>query len=236
MIKFGNRTTNRDVTSDFGTFTTTTSTRHLGIIIDSALSFKEHHENLIKKSKIKIGFILRRAMDASLRLGLYKALVLPIFEFGSAIWGPKTHIMSNRIEQLQRYFLRRTFSDLPNYGTRLKHSNLQPIWLRFNISSLCTLHYLFHSMELEALPNRTNPHISRNGVTIFQIRLTYPLNKILLFTSVPLYNNLPRELRDLTNGKTFRDSITVHYTNIILSILNSTDDHSRNLFLSRAIN
>jgi hypothetical protein len=80
------------------------STKILGITFDERLSFKEHIENISKKINKRINFMsrLRHILPTDSVNMVYKALVLPLIDYGICVYGHtyKTHL--NIIERLQK--------------------------------------------------------------------------------------------------------------------------------------
>lgn len=83
--------------------------RDLGVVFDSAFSFKNHIDDVISSSLRTLGFIYRSCRElrsASCLKALYCSLVRSKLEYASLIWYPiySTHIA--RLESVQRRFLK----------------------------------------------------------------------------------------------------------------------------------
>ena len=99
------------------------SCKDLGVYFDQDGSFSTHIAGKISKSKKLSGYILRTFMtrSASLLMQLFKAIVLPIMEYGSVIWHPSKLMDIRAIESIQRNFTAKIFGlDDMNYWERLK--------------------------------------------------------------------------------------------------------------------
>uniref|UniRef100_A0A8D9BQ04 RNA-directed DNA polymerase n=1 Tax=Cacopsylla melanoneura TaxID=428564 RepID=A0A8D9BQ04_9HEMI len=107
------------------------STKDLGVIVSNNLSWKEHIEKTTKKAYSILGCIIRHCdtihdMDAILLL--YKSLVRSILEYGSIVWCPQTQVDRNRIENIQKKFVRYLFYKLngfyPKYPNYIPYNSL----------------------------------------------------------------------------------------------------------------
>lgn len=83
--------------------------RDLGIIFDSTLSFSKHLDELEKKCNRMMGFILRVGKDfrnSSSLVCLFNSLVRSQLEYAAVIWNPHCFSHKDRLERIQRKFLR----------------------------------------------------------------------------------------------------------------------------------
>lgn len=110
--------------------------RDLGVIIDSKLTFVPHIDNILNKSFKQLGFILRVGKDFR-RPSTYKILfnsyVRSRLEFASSVWNPLYKIHGDRIERVQKKFVRaieyRTGNKYIDYTTAMKRHNILPLSL-----------------------------------------------------------------------------------------------------------
>lgn len=90
--------------------------KDLGVILDSQLNFKQHVSYTINKASIALGFIFRVAKnfsDIHCLKSLYCSLVRSTMEYCSAVWSPAYNNGAERIESVQRRFLRFALRKLP---------------------------------------------------------------------------------------------------------------------------
>lgn len=90
--------------------------RDLGITLDSSLTFRNHHEDVIAKARRQLGFIgkvTKEFQDPYTLKSLYVSLVRPILETGCIIWDPFHITVIDRIEAVQRKFVRYALRNLP---------------------------------------------------------------------------------------------------------------------------
>jgi hypothetical protein len=123
----------------------------LGVVLDSDMSFLAHYNYVISKCMRMLGFIKRfgREFDDPYVLKhLYVSLVRPIIEFGCCVWSQYYQVHIDRIEMIQRRFIRFALSrlpwldsmNLPPYVDRCKLLDIQPLQLR-RINFDCMLIY-----------------------------------------------------------------------------------------------
>ena len=80
------------------------SFRYLGVEISSNLTWNTHIESIVSRANRLLGFIRVMARGASTNaiFALYKALVLPILEYGLPAWYPTTCAQTQQLERVQR--------------------------------------------------------------------------------------------------------------------------------------
>lgn len=83
--------------------------RDLGVCLDSKMSFNNHVDNIVKKSYRSLGFVLRTCKpftdENSLKI-VYYAYVRSTLEYACPIWYPIYAIHKDRIENIQKKFIR----------------------------------------------------------------------------------------------------------------------------------
>ena len=90
--------------------------RDLGVLCDKKLSFLPHYNYIIARANSTLGFVKRWSKEFSepfVTRSLYMALVRPLLEYASQVWSPFLKCDIDRIEAVQKRFLRFAFRDLP---------------------------------------------------------------------------------------------------------------------------
>lgn len=90
--------------------------KDLGVLLDRELTFRMHYEDIISRANKLLGFIFKIAdgfRDPLCMKSLYCALVRSILEFAVVVWCPYSRIWVDRIEAIQRKFVRRALWHLP---------------------------------------------------------------------------------------------------------------------------
>jgi hypothetical protein len=99
--------------------------------MDSKLTFVPHIDNVISKSFKQLGFILRVGKPFS-KVSTYKVLfnsyIRSRLEFASAVWNPFFKIHSDKLEKVQKKFVKtieyRTKHKYIDYVTSMKRQNI----------------------------------------------------------------------------------------------------------------
>ncbi|KAL0820084.1 hypothetical protein ABMA28_006029 [Loxostege sticticalis] len=141
----------------------------LGVTHDSKLTYETHVEQIVKKATRTLGFIMRSCSQFhNLKVAklLYCTYVRSILEYGSQVWNPQYNIYINKIECIQRKFMRflqyksRTY--LESYEHRCKKHHTLPLHERRNIADLVLLFKISQSKidspHLLSLINLRVPH------------------------------------------------------------------------------
>lgn len=120
--------------------------RDLGVTHDHKLLFDEHIESIINRASKALGFIMRTSLNfknlKTIKI-LYCAFVRSHLEYASQVWNPNYKIYINRIENIQKKFLR--FLDYKaqvctsGYINRCKRYHFLPLEHRRTISDISYL-------------------------------------------------------------------------------------------------
>lgn len=105
--------------------------RDLGITLDSKLTFNLHIDNICKKAYKSLGMILRIGKPFRRPFTykvLYSSYVRSLLEFGSVIWNPQYQVHKDRLERIQKIFLKslcyRTGSFFETSTESARHFNI----------------------------------------------------------------------------------------------------------------
>lgn len=112
--------------------------KDLGVILDSSLTFNEHTSSVIDKANRQLGFITkisREFTDPYCLKALYCSLVRSMLESADVVWAPYQTTWIERIERVQKRFLRfalanlawRDPENLPPYQDRCRLLNMDTL-------------------------------------------------------------------------------------------------------------
>jgi hypothetical protein len=93
----------------------TDSMRDLGVLLDRKLDFRSHIEELIVRAARMLGYVRRigrEFKDPYTIKTLYVSFVRSLLEYGGIIWNPYYAVHSNRIESIQKTFLKYALRNL----------------------------------------------------------------------------------------------------------------------------
>ena len=127
--------------------------RDLGVLFDSKLTFSQHISACCSKALRMLGFVKRNTRDFknifTIRV-LYLTLVRPHLEGSTIIWSPYFNIYIDKLESVQRKFLRYIAfkggipSDLVDYGALQRDLNIDSLNLRRERADIIMAHKILH--------------------------------------------------------------------------------------------
>ncbi|XP_045455269.1 uncharacterized protein LOC123664948 [Melitaea cinxia] len=128
--------------------------RDLGITLDRCLRFDTHFNAISAKALRMLGFILRNTREfkqSDTIILLYNALVRSSLEYCSVVWNPGYRVHIDRIERIQRKFLRilayrQNVGYLRDYRSRLEHFKMTSLEDRRRMHDLVFLYKLINGV------------------------------------------------------------------------------------------
>jgi hypothetical protein len=123
----------------------------LGVVLDTKLTFSPHIDGMISKASRQLGYIKRigrEFRDIHSLKTLYSSFVRSILEYASIIWNPYYRTHSDRIERLQRRFMRFALrhlrwnndSPLPPYCQRCQLIDIERLNVRRRVACVMFVH------------------------------------------------------------------------------------------------
>ena len=183
-------------------------TKFLGLIIDDSLSWKDHIDQMKPKLNSACFIIrsLQAVMDTETLKMIYFAYVHSIMSYGIIFWG--NQLYSDKIFKIQK----RAIRIITNSRTR---DSCRKLFQRLEILPLYS-QYIF-SISIFVVKNK---HLFNTNNQIHSFHTRYKTNlhqptanltkyqKGVYYSGVKIFNNLPKEIKDLTNQTTlFRNSL-----------------------------
>lgn len=92
------------------------SIKDLGVIVDSRMNFNEHIATTTAKAFSLLGFVRRITKsfrDVYAMKSIYCAVVRSVLEYAVQVWAPYHQVQADRIERVQRSFVRYVLRQLP---------------------------------------------------------------------------------------------------------------------------
>ena len=98
--------------------------KYLGIILDETLSFNDHVQYVSGKIRQKLGVLsrCRKFITRDTALTLYKAMVLPHFDYCDNVWDTCNQALKDHLQVLQNRALRVILRALPRSNVRDLHN------------------------------------------------------------------------------------------------------------------
>ena len=188
------------------------SVKILGIFVDNRLAFNIHINHICKKisNRIKLIRRLKNKLTENILNMIFKAIVLPIIDYGICIYGFTYHSHYTRIEKLIRTAAKTICSSDAENSVLMSRLN----WKTFNERREYFCRILIHKsinglnankcksiFEVKSCPIRTRS-VVKNEVKISESRLTCYQNSIF-YEGIKLYNKLDPKIRSIQDLKRF---------------------------------
>ena len=192
--------------------------KDLGVIVSSDMKHTAHCAYVASKAVQRIGLIFRcfKTRNPDCLIRLYKTYIRPILEYNSPIWSPHLLQDIDRIENVQRSFLRRLsgYEDL-SYSERLREANLDSLELRrikHDLEFVFKLKHHFYDLKFENL-FETVENLRTRGHRI-KLRKRLCNSNVFLFAFcnrvVDVWNALPASVVDEERYSKFKAKIHLH--------------------------
>ena len=212
------------------------SVRDLGVTVDSTLSFTLHLDEVVQSALRSLGFIMRTAAkfnDSDCLVTLFNSLVRSKLEYASIIWSPLYMIHKQRIEYVQRRFLKHLAFRLDGVYPARGYDHLA-LLRRFRVLSLAdrriyaSLVFLYklinYNIDCPDLLQRIRFHIPAREVrrTTYFYLPYYRTNadrKSPLYQACDSYNNLLLEIQHTGQLIDIHDSSLSIFKKIIVRTL-----------------
>ena len=195
----------------------TTSQKHLGIILDTRLSFEKHLEIVLCKINKIIGLIrkLQNLLPRTAQITLYKAFVRPHLDYGDIIYDQAHNApFHQKLESLQ-------YTACLAITGAIRGSSREKIYQELGFESLqerrwyrklCSFYKGFKNESprylFNIIPIRNPAYSTRNNVNIPLFKSNHNFFKNSFFPSTIIeWNNLDPNLRNLDSYGTLKNSI-----------------------------
>ena len=214
LLRYGNNIELKESTSyvspSFQLIEEKETVRDLGVTLSADATFKTHISNIVEAAKKVSSWILRtfKTREKTTMLTLYKSLVRPILEYSSVLWSPITKGEIQRIEAIQKSFLRKMHGVSRDYNQALSELNLY---------SLETRRTRYIAIQVWKMVEQKSPSMKppfllqtttqdRRGRTLQTPNLAAipsHLHKIksqsVRCSGAKIFNSLPKHVRNTTN-------------------------------------
>lgn len=194
--------------------------KSLGVTIDSHLTWAEHVREISKKIASAIGALKRVRPYISKRcaLQIYKALILPHFDYCSSVWDGLNVTLSDKLQKLQNRAARaisqvgydiRSCDILRelNWDTLAKRRKIQKSLLMFKILNRRAPSYLVDLVS----SYKTNYRLRDidNKLSLPKPNTEY-LKRSFSYSAAKVWNELPASIRSISSYQTFKKEIHSH--------------------------
>ena len=205
-----------------------TSQKLLGVYIDECLTWKLHVDKTCLKLVSKISLLKRiqNFLTPEMKQLFYNAYIASTFDYGCLTWGNTNKTYVNRINKLQKRAARIILHKPMRANSMEMFKNLQ--WLSFQsrckyftgIMVFKSLHLLAPTYMIDSINACISENkcynlrsATRNEMKHKRSQTNY-LKRTFMYSSIEIWNNIPINIRALTNIKTFKVNYKTHLLNI----------------------
>ena len=200
-----------------------TSTKDLGVVFDSKLSFSEHCHTIANKGFSRVNMLLRcfRSRDRELQIRLFNAFVRPIVEYASSVWSPHFVHDITVIEKVQKHFTK-CLRGLHNksYAERLITLNQPSLQTRRTRTDLIFLYKIIHGLVdsdlKELFTLSANVTVCDRSLRGHALKLQRPkprtdmLKFDYVYRVIDVWNSLPAHVVEATSLSVFKQKLSLY--------------------------
>ena len=210
-IKFGDKVVSRQY-----------SARYIGLAMDETLSWDIHVSELLKSlyKFYSLFYNIREFIPKKMVHTIYNACVYSRIKYALELYGSCRQSLLNKLQTTQNKLLKVLSKRPPRYDTTLLHEENNLLRICDNRSQTI-LHFVFnclHGNPINCFENyftfQENRYNTRQSYILNKTRIFTEMGRSTIkFTGATLWNNLPLELRMLTNFNSFRRKLRLYYRN-----------------------
>lgn len=196
------------------------STKYLGVILTSNLSWLEHITYISKKISRNIGILskFKYAFPTHVLMSLYYTLIYPYYTYCLSIWGscPQTHL--NILLKTQKRYVRVIFKMgiYDSTNSVFKDSNIFTISEIYNLSLGILVFKLINNNICPSLTIYINSFLNHSTRVVrcpSQFYISKTRTKLFynspLMCALKMWNNLPLNLKNIKNLHLFRKQLKI---------------------------
>jgi len=178
----------------------------LGVHVQHNLSWNSHVLKKISTCNSRLAMIKRSVgfnAPFTVKLNLYRSLVIPHLDYCSQVWAPHTRLYLRKVEGVQRRATKYICNDYElNYNDRLTHTNLLPLCYRRELFDILFLFKCFRNVyctNISHVLNVSRPTRSLRSTDQFQLVPRPCKTESFSFSYCSriavIWNNLPLDIR-----------------------------------------
>ena len=204
----------------------TTSHKHLGLTFQNNCKWNEHVQQLVRKCTLLVGCLrsLKHRLNRKSLEHIYKAFILPHFDYADILWDNCTERHSNMLENLQLDSLRTITGAVrgTSHEKLYKETGFMPLQERRKLHKLCTLHKIINGncpdylqQHLPPLASSVNPYHRRRPFDRLSPAWDIEAYRLSFFPStISLWNTLPQTTQQTTSLSAFKRKLQLNNTAI----------------------
>lgn len=202
----------------------TSTTKFLGITLDSNLTWKTHINNISTKIAKNIGVInkLKSLLPRRILLSLYYTMIFPYLSYCNIVWASTYPSRLKRIITLQKRIVRIITSSHYREHTQPLFSRLKILNI-FNINAFQISSFVFNFLH-DNLPHSFDGFFTKNSEyhtyntrSCDDLHHTFPKTNFTKFSikyqGPKVWNSLPKHIKDASSYSSFKFYLKLYLTN-----------------------
>ena len=196
--------------------------KYLGLICDESLSWNKHIERLLVKVGKMVGFLgrLRRSLNESVVNSVYKALIVPYFDYGDLIYGSAFNKYVDKLQKVQNRAARIILRVKPESHVSVAEMHNALGWQfldkRRHNHTTVFMYKVMHDLTPAYLQNEfefaPQYYSSRLGEKLLLPKpRTNALKKAFKYRGAKTYNALPPDLKLCTTVNAFKSKMALDH-------------------------
>ena len=194
----------------------------LGIVLNEDMTWNNHIKKACEKAGKRIAAMIRisEKLDKNTKLNIYTSFIRPTLEYGSTIFDNASQEMTDLLESVQR----RAALMITGAYKCTKHANLleeiglNPLKKRRTLFKLTLYYKIKNNLAPQYLSDLCPPDVAErtdynlrnaNNTDTIASKKNYFL-KSFLPSTIKLWNNLPRDIRNSDSLDTFKHKLSAH--------------------------
>ena len=188
--------------------------RDLGVTLSNCCNFKQHIANIVESAKRMSSWVLRTfaTREKIPMMTLFKTLVRPLLEYSSPLWSPTAKGDIQKLEEVQKSFIKKIRGTSRNYQEALKQLNLYSLEQRRTRYMSIQVWKILENItpntgETEATrlqPQTTFSHRRGRTCPTFNLNntpshLLQARKQTLRCQGAKIFNSLPKQIRNITH-------------------------------------
>jgi hypothetical protein len=215
LIIFGDKCNNLNSINVCGhTIISQPSIFHLGVHIDSMLSFSDHVNHLCLKASKQINVLLRlnNTLDKETKVSMYRSFIMSNFEYCPIVWTFCNKGDMDKLHRLQTRALRFVYNDFESECLLTKYDEISILHnniIKIIFEMFKNVHSISPDYISSLFPSHSRPHDLRNAHNLFynRPRTTKYGKRSFKYIGSKMWNSLPGVIKCIDDFDDFKNQV-----------------------------
>ena len=198
-----------------------TTVKNLGVYIDRYMTFETHIDHIYWKVMGTLIYLnhIKNKIPTETRIIVIQTLALSIINYCLNIWGSTNKTQIQRTQKLQNFAARVALGNINKYDHITPHINTLK-WLKvqqkYNYDTCILIHKIIHGiyphwlLPIRTTGNTTGVQTRQNNCLYIKRSNTETGARNMLIRGLVTWNQLPENVRNISNQKTFKTKVKEH--------------------------